>query len=317
MKELALLPVIPIVAPPPGCGLDGVIVGVCAADLYLAKACCASVRRFMGDIPITLLADGRVNTSALESVFGAKRLAVADAAPAELVDIGRGTALPKLSVFWASPYERFLFLDADTLVWGDVRIHAALDRFDYVAAHQVPTPGLIPTEKAATESVFDVAALRRFDDNLQFLNRPFLVTGVFMSRRGVFSQERVMEIVRQRWFKASDQGVINYLFLRSLQDGKPSMGGASFQVIPDDGGILEPARVLPKGWNQPVVFHWMGKKPKFGRPAGMVDDFRREFLRCSGRRHGLQLSLRGEELAVLFRQHWTSVRKRLLVVGDR
>ena len=66
MKELALLPVIPIVAPPPGCGLDGVIVGVCAADLYLAKACCASVRRFMGDIPITLLADGRVNTSALE-----------------------------------------------------------------------------------------------------------------------------------------------------------------------------------------------------------------------------------------------------------
>jgi hypothetical protein len=176
MKELALLPVIPIVAPPPGCGLDGVIVGVCAADLYLAKACCASVRRFMGDIPITLLADGRVNTSALESVFGAKRLAVADAAPAELVDIGRGTALPKLSVFWASPYERFLFLDADTLVWGDVRIHAALDRFDYVAAHQVPTPGLIPTEKAVTESVFDVAALRRFDDNLQFLNRPFLVT---------------------------------------------------------------------------------------------------------------------------------------------
>jgi hypothetical protein len=61
----------------------------------------------------------------------------------------------------------------------------------------------------------------------------------------------------------------------------------------------------------------MGKKPKFGRPAGMVDDFRREFLRCSGRRHGLQLSLRREELAVLFRQHWTSVRKRLLVVGDR
>ena len=38
--------------------LDGVIVAVWEGDLYLAKACCASIRQNMGDIPITLLVDG-------------------------------------------------------------------------------------------------------------------------------------------------------------------------------------------------------------------------------------------------------------------
>jgi hypothetical protein len=304
-----LLPSPPAPSVPPGHGLDGVIIGVCPADLYLAKACCASVRRFLGEIPITLLTDGPVATSSLESVYGTGRLAMKDIG-SELIPLEPGTCLPKLSIFWASPYERFLYLDADTIVWGDLRVHAALDKFAFIAAHGVPKPGVVESEHAASAAFFDVPALRRFDTDLQFLHRPSLVAGVFMARRGVFSQQRVVDLVRRQCFKASDQGVMNYLFWRSLQDGTPAVGAALFQVVPKDGLMLDPALALPIGWTQPVVFHWMGKKPKLGRPAPLVDEFRREFLRRSGRRHGLRFSLRAEEVSVVLHQHWNSLRKR-------
>ena len=61
--------------PPPGQDfsgrLDGVVIPVWKGDLYLAKACCASVRQSMGDIPITLFVDGpATDTRELQRLHG-------------------------------------------------------------------------------------------------------------------------------------------------------------------------------------------------------------------------------------------------------
>ena len=49
----------------------------------------------------------------------------------------RGRRTPTL---WASLYETFLLVDADTIVWGDMRTLADFDRFDFI----VDSPGIEP-----------------------------------------------------------------------------------------------------------------------------------------------------------------------------
>src|SRR5579859_7174394 len=86
--------------------LDGVIVLVSVEHVYLAKACCASIRQSMGNIPITLLADGpEVNTGELQKLPNVKCIVWQEMMSGEEARLCTGFWV-KLLVFWISPYER-------------------------------------------------------------------------------------------------------------------------------------------------------------------------------------------------------------------
>ena len=48
----------------------GIIVACCDQDYFMAKACCASIRNFLGDVPICLITDGTFSVRSLEKTYG-------------------------------------------------------------------------------------------------------------------------------------------------------------------------------------------------------------------------------------------------------
>jgi hypothetical protein len=50
----------------------GIIVATYQGDYSFAKGCCASVRYFLGDVPICLIVDGTFSTSSLEKAYAVR-----------------------------------------------------------------------------------------------------------------------------------------------------------------------------------------------------------------------------------------------------
>jgi hypothetical protein len=286
--------------------LDGVIVLVSAGDIYLAKACCSSVRHFMGNIPITLLVDGSdTDTTELERLPNVQRLVAQEVAGAD-APLCTGFWV-KLLVFWESPYERFLYLDADTLVWGDVRAYAEFDKYDFIAGYDFNRPRILQTPEEVQRLVFNVEYIRKSDPDLDWRGQELANNGVFFARRGVFSRARLLELRQLPCWRCYEQGVLNFLRWRALRDGLPRVGGHRVQVVPAEITYRAEDRLLPRDCRQPAIIHWIGKKPKLGRRYRAADDFRKLFLQMTGRTKWLAARLFIEDVSVWFGRHKRSL----------
>jgi len=300
--------------PPPapeqdfGGRLDGVIILVSAGDVYLAKACCASIRQAMGNIPITLLVDGpKTNTAEVERLPNVHRLLAQNLMDGETARLCTGFWV-KLLIFWQSPYERFLYLDADTLVWGDVRAYAEFDQYDFIAGFDFNRPRLMQTPEDVQRYVFDTDFIRKLDPALDWRGQELANNGVFFARRGVFSQARLLELRQMSGWRCYEQGVLNYLRWRAMREGRPRVSGQRLQVFPAETTYRPEDRFLPRDRRHPAIIHWICKKPKIGRRYRAADDYRKLFLQMTGRTSWLAARLWIEDVAV-----WLGRQKRSLL----
>jgi hypothetical protein len=302
--------------PPPPQGdfsgrLDGVIVMVSAGYEYLAKACCASIRQSLGEIPITLLVNGSdTDTAELLRLPKVGRIVAQEAAGVEAEQLWAGF-WAKLLVHWISPYERFLYLDADALIWGDVRAYAEFDQYDFIAGYRFKSPIRYETREEVQQSVFDVDAIRQFDPALDWRGQEAANAGVFFARRGVFAKEQLVALRQLDCWRCYDNGVLNYLLWRASREGVPRIGGHRLQLFPAEPSCNLEDRFLPRDCKRPVVIHWVTKKPRLGRRYRAADDYRKLFLKMTGRSKWLGLRLVLEDLNVWFRRRKRSVIKRL------
>jgi hypothetical protein len=305
------LPSPPVAEADYGNRLDGVIIPVWVGDVYLAKACCASVRQSMGDIPITLLVDGpATNTREIQRIHGVQRMVVQEVAGTEFLQLCTGTPWTKLLPFWLSPYERFLCIDADTLTWGDVRAYADFDRYDFIAAYNLQRRCL-QTDAEVQKYVFDVETIRKRNPPLDWHGREFANSGFFFARRGVFSETQLMALRRWDCWRCYDQGLLNYLRWQAEFSGSPRVGGERVQVFPAEREIQVMDRFLPRDFHQPAIVHWVGKKPKLGRPFRAANDYRKMFLEATGRKTWLTTRLFIEDTNVWLQRHRRSLARRL------
>lgn len=306
------LPPPPVLAGGLGGRLDGVVIPVWSGDVYLAKAACASIRQSMGDIPITLLVDGlTTDTRELRRLYGVQRMVVQDVADAEFLRLCTGTSWTKLLLFWESPYERFLCLDADTIVWGDVRTYAEFDRYDFIAAYHLPGPLCFRTVEEIQKSAFDLDVIMKKDPALEWRGQQFANCGVFFARRGIFSRAELMDLRRMDCWRCYEQGLLNYLRWRAPHAGVPRFGGCRVQVFPAQPGYGPEHRFLPRGHPDPAIIHWMGKKPKFGRPFRAANDYRKLFLKLTGNTKALDACLVKEDINVWLQRQRRSLNRRL------
>jgi len=290
--------------------LDGVIIPVWEGDLYMAKACCASIRQFMGNIPITLWVDGDADTAELEQLPNVSRIQLQEVVSPEYAQLLTGSSLSKLPLFWASPYERFLCIDADTVVWGDIRVYAEFDKYDFIASHAIQHRTVEQSQSELERHVFDLAPVARMDPTLEWKGRERAVMGVFLARRGTFSEERLMALARMGCWRCYEQGLLNYLMWRGLQDGAPRIGGHSFQVFPPEASMPRENRFLPHDWKHPVVIHWLGKKPKLGRRYKLMDEYRRLYLDMCANPRGKGIRIFLEDLGVMLGRHRRSLARK-------
>ncbi len=314
-------------APPPpdpalASRLDGVIVLVSAGDVYLAKACCASIRQSLGDIPITLLVDGpNTDTTELQRLPKVSRLVAQELAGEEYGPLWSGFWV-KLLIFWKSPYERFLYLDADTLVWGDVRTYAEFDKYDFIAGLHFNNPQTFQTPEEIQKYVYDVDFMKKLDPALDWRGQALANNGAFFARRQVFTKEKLQTLRQMPCWRCYEQGVINYLRWQARHTGIPCVTGCKLQIFPAETNYDPADRFFPRDDQRPAIIHWICKKPKLGRHYQAADDYRRLFLRMTGRTKWLATRLFMEDIGVwLHRQRrslnrsWQRLKRRNLKSG--
>jgi hypothetical protein len=299
--------------PPPGNPdfsrrLDGVVIPVWQGDVYLAKACCASVRQSMGDIPITLFVDGpATDTRELQRLHGVQKMVLQEVVEPEVARLCTGNSWVKLPLFWLSPYQHFLCIDADLLVWGDLRAYADFDKYDFIAAYHFSGPVVVQTPERCP---YDVEVVRKLDPNLDWRGQIDANNGVFFAQRGIFAREDLIKLRQLDCWVCFENGLVNYLRWKGTRDGVLRTGGFNMQLFPAEESMSPEDRFLPRHWQQPAIIHWISKKPRLGRRYQASDDYRKLFLKMTGRTTWLDTRLFLEDVGVWLARQRRSLGKR-------
>jgi hypothetical protein len=242
----------------------GVVIAATPDHLHWVRGLCASIRHFMGDTPIAVLLDGERSSRDLRDTYDVQVVRRSEIGHPGLRALG-GSTKAKLAALWVAPFERFLFVDADAIVWGDVAQVADLDRFDFVV-------DLPYGPRASRLGVMDaVAATKHFPDfDARAHEVDYVNTGVFFARRGILDLDRYLELVEftktHPGVFLSDQGLFNFMLFNGVDDGSIRVDHQELQVKVGEGGTTHAELVRrfrfvddePAVEGAPVVIHWVG-----------------------------------------------------------
>jgi len=222
---------------------QGVIVVTCPYDWLFAKGTVASLRHFMPDLPVCLLIDGKVDTSLAEEMYGVTVLRREDIPDPWLRRHSFGWGFTKMNAVWHSPYERFMHLDADTVVWGDVR--AKVFPEDGAIAWPFGTgPGGGDAETYVDSWFFNPQKIEHLYPDFRWreLVSDFACTGVFGMTRGCLDKGEY-QLLRElgqsdlKLFGFGEMGLLNLMIFRNLQAGSLDIRRSDFQIIFPDHPI--------------------------------------------------------------------------------
>lgn len=246
----------------------GVVVPTKSEHLHWVRGTCASVREFMADTPICIVLDGDAPTSDLRSTYGVVVLHRKDVEPRELCDLSFGSLRTKNTVLWTAPFETYLLVDADAVVWGDMRVHADFDRFDFVLDHGVPADEV-------RGGIMDVDRVRRhFGDFDASKYAPrYANNGVYFGRRGILDLDRYLDVLRFQRANPGvfygSQGLLNFMLFSALEEGSVRIEQRELQVTTGGKTRAELARRfpivdgVPRVEGDPVALHWVSSpKPR-------------------------------------------------------
>lgn len=275
----------------------GIIVACAKHDYRLAKGTCASIRHFLGDVPICLLVDGDFPVNDIEQAYGVRPLHRRNVANPELRRRSFGWGLTKMVSFWESPWEHFLFLDADTVVWGDVLKHTEPCAYDLVTSRQETAH----SEADVNKWFFDVRWMEQHFPDFQWRRHAadYFCTGTFFARRNVFPLAEYLEMLDlcaayPGCFFPGEMGLLNFMIFRALDKGRIQVAQRDMQFLVRNFPKAEARRRFPISESGPIcapgagtVIHWCGwEKPhSFDRAiySEPMNFFRRKFLRDSRR----------------------------------
>lgn len=294
----------------------GIIVACYNKDYSFAKGCCASIRHFLGDVPICLIVDGSFSVTDLEKTYQVRVLYRSQAVHECLRD-KKWKSSTKMLAFWESPWEYFLYLDADMVVWGDLLKWANFTDFDML----IDLPKSNFSEKAICEWMFNGPEIEKHFPDFNWRNRPYFCTGVYFAKRGIFDLDEYQELLELRLSKPNifygmDQGILNLMIFRAADSGKIRLGQEAMQVIVSDSSLEELKERFPVANNDVTLkqkeasaIHWSGKKPFIWRSSVYPEPmnfFRRKFLRDAKKLTGLtgELALQIEDFKMYENKLW-------------
>jgi len=211
----------------------GIIVVCTKKDYLFAKGCCASIRYFMGNVPICLLVDGDFDYSKLVKTYNTLVLNRSNIKSEELKKRSFGWGTTKMIAFFESPFENFLLLDADTCLWGDMTMYAEkLKSFDVI----LDSPCYTYSEKDISHWFFNVEKVRELFPDFNVLAHPYVCSGIIFSRKNVFTLKEYFEILDLTenvpgLFFPGEMGFINLMFYRAKDQGRLKVANEDIQYL--------------------------------------------------------------------------------------
>src|SRR6516225_472462 len=85
----------------------------------MVQATLASMRNYCPDVPVCLVVDGDFDVSDLEKEYRLIVLRIADLPLKEMRGLIAKSYRAKLAAMWEGPFEFYVWIDSDAIVWGD------------------------------------------------------------------------------------------------------------------------------------------------------------------------------------------------------
>lgn len=250
----------------------GFVTGCHAGDKFMVAATLASLRHFCPQVPVCLTVDGDVDVSDLEREYHPIVLRINDLPSAEMSQIIRSSFHAKQAAMWEGPFEFYVWLDSDAIVWGDFTSQIRTDLDFQILWSEISVPvDAREIPDWLRHYYFDPEKLRRFDPEFEWRGLPYFCAGVYAARRNAISFEHYCEIknvaeAEPGIFAWGDMGMLNYLVHSQIQRGKMKAVMTNLQHIPDHHGAAEFRQDctgwhFPKTIRRPRIGHFCGHKP--------------------------------------------------------
>ncbi|MBD1922865.1 hypothetical protein H6F77_17575 [Microcoleus sp. FACHB-831] len=302
----------------------GVIVICCDQDYFMAKGVCASIRHFLGDVPICLLVDGTFSVADAQKAYGAKVINRMNMTHDVLKQRSFGWGTTRMIAFWESPFKHFLLVDADVIIWGNILKYANFKDYDVI----IDRPCSDYSREAVQEYFFDIPVFEANFPGFNWQNRPFVCPAVLFGTRDIFTLEEYIEILdfkdkHPNVFKYGDMGFLNYMIFRAADQGRLRLGQEDIQFLVPDFPQEHAKKRFPMNETGPVVVddeanvvHWCGPKPTLSSSnpySEPMNFFRRKFLRDASGTTGLaaEALLQVEDLQRNIYVYKKKIRKKL------
>jgi hypothetical protein len=253
----------------------GFVTGCHAKDKFMVQATLASISHFCPEIPVCLVVDGSFDVSDLESEYGLIVLRVSELPSQQMRNLVGGNGRAKLAAMSEGPFEFYVWLDSDAIVWGDFTPQVRTD-VDFqifwsdidIPADATEIPPWLPHFQ------FDPQKLRNFDPEFDWRGKAYFCTGAFACKRNVISFEKWMEA--ESWGKEtpglfgdfSEQPLLNYFVHSMSQRGEIKSAMSNLQDVWVHHGKEELMKDCNGvGWHfpseirRPRVAHFCGRKP--------------------------------------------------------
>jgi hypothetical protein len=305
----------------------GFVTGCHAADKFMVQATLASMRHYCPEVPICLIIDGAFDISDLVKEYGIIPFRVTDLPSPEMRKLIGGNYKAKLAAMWEGPFEYYVWLDSDAIVWGDFTRHVRTD-VDFqifwseisISAEATEIPTWLP------HFYFDPLKLRRFDPDFEWRGNAYFSSGAFACRRNAIPFEIWDRI--EHWgqqspglFAWGEMGMLNYLVNAMAQRKELKTALSDLQYIGGHHGVDELKQdCADNGWHfpkqirRPRVAHFCERKPllfdgkAYSRPFTIA---RLEHHRGRHRHWGAWLAVLNEERQIVSskvkRQLWNLV----------
>ncbi|MCX7649274.1 MAG: glycosyltransferase [Flavobacteriales bacterium] len=286
----------------------GVVLACYPGDLWIAKACLASIKTFAPHLPIALIADKNPDLSEILPLYNIQYvIRKEDAQNPYLRDYCFGTRFTSAIALFESPFEKFIYLDADTLFWGDIspRVKTILESHDFIGntPHEDYSDFILKTQYFDFERIFHEAPA------FSWQGHHYFNSGVMAGRRNVLDLDLFIYL-HKLWKKDPKlifeiQGVVNFIVFYMKSKGTLRVGETLLQEVVavrttqdlQSEYAFEEGRPVVK---KDVVLHYAGLKPMIKSYKGYLKPvvyFRMKHLKESGRMKKLlgTLSLLAEE----------------------
>ena len=221
----------------------------------MVGATLASIQHYCPDVPICLIADGDVDVSDLEEQYDLIVLRIDELPSQEMRALIAGSYHVKLAAMWEGPFERYVWMDSDAILWGDIRDKVRED-LDF----QIFWPEIsIPADAAevppwVAHFYFNVDDLKKLDPDFEWRGYPYFSAGAYACRRNAISFEEWAEV--ENWgqecpglFQFGDQGIINYIVFAKSQRGEIKMDWADLQWSRNFGFEKLKGKGADSGWS--------------------------------------------------------------------